>query len=234
VTTTSLWAAASATKSDRRATRVPTLQRPARSAGIASRATGSTSEQRSVAHRCQIIRDTRAHQRKEQREQHPKWQPVPRCPNGIAPKPQLQPKIAYGCSHCHRDTAQNQDLAGPKRVLARYRRIASVGGPIETSPQLDALCGNAGSEQTKRDTGSEILDGLREIKRGDHGRVTKFPAVADVRQRSGLSQSQFARLLGVSVKTLQEWEQGRRAPSGAARTLISLAAKDPQALADVA
>jgi len=89
--------------------------------------------------------------------------------------------------------------------------------------------------KTKRDIGSEILDGLREIKRrGDHGRVTKVPAVADVRQRSGLSQSQFARLLGVSVRTLQEWEQGRRAPSGAARTLILLAAKDPQALADVA
>ena len=88
--------------------------------------------------------------------------------------------------------------------------------------------------KTKRDIGSEILDGLREIKRGQHGRVTKVPAVADVRQRSGLSQSQFARLLGVSVRTLQEWEQGRRAPSGAARTLILLAAKDPQALADVA
>ena len=98
-------------------------------------------------------------------------------------------------------------------------------------------CGRFGKKsmaKTKRDIGSEILDGLREIKRGEHGRVTKVPAVADVRRRSGLSQSQFARLLGVSVRTLQEWEQGRRAPSGAARTLILLAAKDPQALADVA
>ena len=78
--------------------------------------------------------------------------------------------------------------------------------------------------KAKRNMGAEILEGIREIKRGEHGRVTKIPAVADVRERTGLSQSQFAKLLGVSVRTLQEWEQGRRAPSGAARTLILVAA----------
>ncbi|MEZ5514314.1 MAG: helix-turn-helix domain-containing protein [Steroidobacteraceae bacterium] len=88
--------------------------------------------------------------------------------------------------------------------------------------------------KTKRNIGAEILEGIREIKRGDHGRVTKVPAVADVRERTGLSQSEFARLLGVSIRTLQEWEQGRRAPSGAARTLILIAAKNPAMLADVA
>ena len=88
--------------------------------------------------------------------------------------------------------------------------------------------------KAKRSIGLEILEGIREIKRGEHGRVTKVPPVADVRERTGLSQSEFARLLGVSVRTLQEWEQGRRAPSGAARTLILIAAKNPRTLADVA
>jgi len=88
--------------------------------------------------------------------------------------------------------------------------------------------------KAKRNIGLEILEGIREIKRGEHGRVTKVPPVADVRERTGLSQSEFARLLGVSVRTLQEWEQGRRAPSGAARTLILIAAKNPRTLADVA
>ena len=88
--------------------------------------------------------------------------------------------------------------------------------------------------KAKRNIGQEILEGLREIKRGEHGRVTKIPSVAAVRERTGLSQSQFARLLGVSVRTLQEWEQGRRAPSGAARTLILIASKNPSTLAEVA
>jgi putative transcriptional regulator len=85
-----------------------------------------------------------------------------------------------------------------------------------------------------RDIGLEILEGIREIKRGEHGRVITVPPVAAVRESTGLSQSQFAQLLGVSVRTLQEWEQGRRAPSGAARTLLRIAAKNPRALRDVA
>ena len=86
----------------------------------------------------------------------------------------------------------------------------------------------------KRNIGQEILDGLRELKRGDHGRVINVPSVTRVREKTGLSQSRFAELLGVSVRTLQEWEQGRRAPSGAARTLLLIAAKNPRALLDVA
>lgn len=88
--------------------------------------------------------------------------------------------------------------------------------------------------RAKRDIGREVLDGIREIKRGEHGRISQVPAVADIRERTGLSQSHFARLLGVSVRTLQEWEQGRRAPSGAARTLLLIAAKNPRALVEVA
>ena len=86
----------------------------------------------------------------------------------------------------------------------------------------------------KRNIGLEVLKGIREIKRGEHGRVINVPSVSTIRESTGLSQSRFAQLLGVSVRTLQEWEQGRRAPSGAARTLLIIAAKNPQALRDVA
>ena len=86
----------------------------------------------------------------------------------------------------------------------------------------------------KRDIGKEILEGLKEIKRGDYSRVSNVPSVAEVREKTGLSQARFAQLLGVSVRTLQDWEQGRRAPSGAARTLLLVANKNPRALLDVA
>ena len=86
----------------------------------------------------------------------------------------------------------------------------------------------------KRNVGLEILEGLRELKQGDVGRVVNVPSVAAIRERTGLSQAKFSALLGVSVRTLQEWEQGRRAPSGAARTLLMVAAKNPKALLEVA
>lgn len=86
----------------------------------------------------------------------------------------------------------------------------------------------------KRNIGREIRDGLRELKRGDYGRVINIPDVAEIRERVGLSQSRFATLLGVSVRTLQDWEQGRRAPSGAARTLLLVADRNPHALLEVA
>ena len=85
-----------------------------------------------------------------------------------------------------------------------------------------------------RDVGREILRGLREIRRGEVGRVVTMPDVAKTREKTGLSQTRFAELLGVSVRTLQDWEQGRRAPSRAARTLLMIAAKNPAALVDVA
>lgn len=90
------------------------------------------------------------------------------------------------------------------------------------------------SDPTDRDIGQEILTGLRQLKRGESGRVTTFPSVGDARAKVGLSQSEFARLLGVSVRTLQDWEQGRRQPSGPAKTLITLAYRNPKALLEVA
>ena len=88
--------------------------------------------------------------------------------------------------------------------------------------------------KAKRNIGREILDGLREIKSGGYGRIFNVPDVSSIREKTGLSQSRFAALLGVSVRTLQDWEQGRRAPSGAARTLLMVADRNPRALLDVA
>lgn len=85
-----------------------------------------------------------------------------------------------------------------------------------------------------RDIGTEILQGIRDIKAGNVERVVNRPPVSEIREKTGLSQARFAELLGVSVRTLQDWEQGRRAPSGAARTLLKIADKNPQALLDVA
>ena len=88
--------------------------------------------------------------------------------------------------------------------------------------------------KSSRNIGLEILEGVREINRGEHRRMITVPSVTSIREQTGLSQSRFAQLLGVSVRTLQEWEQGRRAPSGAARTLLMIAAKNPHALLEVA
>ncbi|MHC5051733.1 MAG: helix-turn-helix domain-containing protein [Planctomycetota bacterium] len=86
----------------------------------------------------------------------------------------------------------------------------------------------------KRDVGVEILEGLRELKAGEVGRVVNVPGVAGSREAPGLSQARFATLLGVSVRTLQDWEQGRRSPSGAARTLLLIAHKNRRALLEAA
>lgn len=84
----------------------------------------------------------------------------------------------------------------------------------------------------KRDIGQEILEGVKAIKEGK-GRRFKVELPSDVKKiREGLnlSQSAFAALMGVSIKTLQEWEQGRRKPSGPASALLRIANRHPEAL----
>ncbi len=89
-----------------------------------------------------------------------------------------------------------------------------------------------------RDLEAEMQASIAELKAGDIGRVSvvsddgivTVSLVAKARVSSRLSQSQFANLLGVSVRTLQEWEQGRRTPSGAAKTLLKIATHNPDAL----
>lgn len=78
---------------------------------------------------------------------------------------------------------------------------------------------------------NDVMESIRQAKRGE-GRVHQvtLSAAAEARAKVGVSQSEFARLLGVSVRTLQDWEQGRREPSGAARTLLRIAMRSPEAV----
>lgn len=78
----------------------------------------------------------------------------------------------------------------------------------------------------------DLLDSVKQMRRGRAARVTKvkLPAAAEARASVGLSQQEFADLLGVSARTLQDWEQGRREPTGAARTLLKVAVKHPKLL----
>jgi putative transcriptional regulator len=87
-----------------------------------------------------------------------------------------------------------------------------------------------------RDIWQEVLDGVREIKAGRGKRISVEPGSPIVRARlkSGLTQAQFAALLGVSKRTLEQWEQGRRVPSGAAKTLIRVAELHPEVLREIA
>lgn len=79
---------------------------------------------------------------------------------------------------------------------------------------------------------ADLLASVKQMRRGQAARVTKvkLPAAAEARASIGLSQQEFAKLLGVSARTLQDWEQGRREPTGAARTLLKVAVKHPRLL----
>ena len=82
---------------------------------------------------------------------------------------------------------------------------------------------------------ADLLECVKQMRRGEAGRVTKveLPAAARARASVGLSQQDFAQLLGVSARTLQDWEHGRREPAGAARTLLRVAMKHPRILREL-
>ena len=113
-----------------------------------------------------------------------------------------------------------------------------------------------------RDLNAELLQAVQEVKAGKWARKTEFitqsdgsirrvitrrdgtveknetisfeiAQVAAARAATGLSQTTFAKLLGVSVRTLQEWEQGRKTPSGAAATLLKVASRHPEVLQEL-
>jgi putative transcriptional regulator len=79
---------------------------------------------------------------------------------------------------------------------------------------------------------ADLLQSVKQMRRGQAARVTKvsLPAASEARAKTGLSQQDFASLLGVSARTLQDWEQGRREPTGAAKTLLRVAASHPKIL----
>jgi len=83
----------------------------------------------------------------------------------------------------------------------------------------------------------KLLESVKQagqIKRGllKPGRVFKVnvPNIKAIRQKLEVSQNQFAHMIGVSVTTLQNWEQGRRQPHGPARALLKVASKNPKAV----
>lgn len=90
----------------------------------------------------------------------------------------------------------------------------------------------------KRDIGTEILDGINEIKDFKKGKIKLKTKVLSepseprvIRSKLNLSQSAFAGLLGVSTRTLQDWEQGRRTPQGPAVALLRIAEQYPEVFA---
>ena len=78
--------------------------------------------------------------------------------------------------------------------------------------------------------GLKLLQSVREMRAKNFARVTKVEVneVVEARRSTGLSQAEFASALSISKRTLQEWEQGRRSPSGAAQALIRIARRHPE------
>jgi len=88
---------------------------------------------------------------------------------------------------------------------------------------------------SERDIGREILEGIREIKAYKAGAINlktrelrEPSSPREIRQRLNLSQTAFAGLMGVSLRTVQDWEQGRREPSGPAKSLLRIAEQYPE------
>lgn len=92
----------------------------------------------------------------------------------------------------------------------------------------------------KKELFDELLESVKQggaIMKGTKkpSRTFQFPEseVRKIREHYGLSQDKFASLMGISVATLRNWEQGRRKPEGPARVLLRIAARHPEALLDL-
>jgi putative transcriptional regulator len=91
-----------------------------------------------------------------------------------------------------------------------------------------------------RDIGQEILEGIKEVKRFKKGDIElktwnlKEPSPSKtIRKKLQLSQSAFASLMGVSTRTVQDWEQGRRKPQGPAKSLLRIAEQHPEIFIEI-
>lgn len=80
--------------------------------------------------------------------------------------------------------------------------------------------------------GNKLLQSVKEMKAGKAARISRVEPneVAQARGKTGLTQIEFAEVLHISARTLQEWEQGRRKPSGPAKTLIEIASRHPEVI----
>lgn len=123
----------------------------------------------------------------------------------------------------------------------RIRIIFAACARRAVKRNMNRLCGESENMNEKMDPiQAELLDSVRglKVRRGASSgalRVTgrKPTTAALARASAGLSQSAFAALLGVSTRTLQDWEQGRRQPTGAAQSLLRVAVAHPEALRDL-
>lgn len=93
---------------------------------------------------------------------------------------------------------------------------------------------------TDRAIGLEILEGIQAIKAHKAGRIRlhthtlKSPgSPREIRARIGVSQAAFAGMMGVSLRTVQDWEQGRRQPSGPAQALLRIAEQKPEVFSEL-
>ncbi len=87
---------------------------------------------------------------------------------------------------------------------------------------------------TQRDIGHEILESIRAIKRSEGKTYTMaLPEIKMIREQMNLGPSAFAALFGITTRTLEDWEHGRRKPSGAAHSLLLVAAKRPDVILEV-
>ena len=93
----------------------------------------------------------------------------------------------------------------------------------------------ATARDRRRNISGELLHAIRDVKAGKVGaRYEVEPNdIVQTRLKCGLSQAQFAAALQISPRTLQQWEQGRRQPSGAAETLLKIVSRHPEVLRDV-
>ena len=103
--------------------------------------------------------------------------------------------------------------------------------PSNSSPGYSTI----DERDSHRNIGEELLQAIRDVKSGNYGATYQVQAndIVMARMNCGLTQIEFAAALRISPRTLQQWEQGRRHPSGAAETLLKIIAKYPEVLREV-
>lgn len=114
--------------------------------------------------------------------------------------------------------------------------LISETGFAELLTKADFGCILFEEQTMKRDIAQELRDDLEALQRGDKMvttiRTVEIPSSVVIRQSLGLSQAEFSQVLGISLRTLQEWEQGRSIPSGPALSLLRIIEKHPEVLDD--
>ena len=132
----------------------------------------------------------------------------------------------------------DDEYVGLQGFMLKYPEAGDIvpgSGGVRILPRTSCGRSRRRSKMPERNIGAEILDGIREIKAYQAGKGVlrthklKSPAPPQrIRARLQLSQSAFAGLMGVSLRTVQDWEQGRRKPSGPAEALLRIADQHPE------